>query len=127
MVSRARDWLAIFLAGGMVACGGGDAATGLDGPRRWPILAIISGNDQVGEAGAALVAPLVVELRDTLGAPAPGVFVRFTNNAAALVDSGMTGTDGRAAVQWTLGTVAGAQQIVAQAILLDGGAAARAT
>src|SRR5688572_10890297 len=80
-------------------------------PRR-PTLTIVSGDGQTAEVGTMLPQPLVVVLRDTLGATVPDMFVYFTRHGALVVDSAMTDAAGLASVQWTLGTAAGTQHIV---------------
>jgi trimeric autotransporter adhesin len=79
-------------------------------------LAIVSGDGQSAQVGAALGAPLVVRVLDTGGAPLPGITVSFavTTGAATLnVASVATGADGRAGVTVTMGNSAGPVAITA--------------
>lgn len=82
-------------------------------PRAAVSLATVAGQGQVGTAGAALSEPLVVEARDESGSPVAGVRVRFSvvaGGGSAHPSDGVTGDDGRASVEWTLGTNAQAPQ-----------------
>ncbi|HKC48485.1 MAG TPA: Ig-like domain-containing protein, partial [Gemmatimonadales bacterium] len=65
----------------------------------------ISGDNQTGAGGAALAQPLIVEVRDALANPVPGVTVNWaTPSGGSLAPpSGPTGTNGRAQATWTLG------------------------
>ncbi|HWV58922.1 MAG TPA: Ig-like domain-containing protein, partial [Longimicrobiales bacterium] len=75
-----------------------------------------SGNDQVGNAGAILGAPLVVEVTDAHGNGVPGVDIHWTvvsgggsvSPAVAVSDS-----NGRASTVWTLGPSGGEHQVQA--------------
>ncbi len=59
-------------------------------------LSIVSGNGQTGTIGAALPAPIIVELRDG-GAPVAGATVTFSSTGANLAPGSVrTGADGRA-------------------------------
>ena len=78
-------------------------------------MAIVSGNGQTAEVGTSLAAPLVVRVADSLGAPARGVVVRYTSNSTSVQDSSTTDAQGRASVQWTLGSLAASQAITASA------------
>jgi len=72
----------------------------------------------VDTVGQTLGDPLVVEVTDPGGRPVSGVEVAFIlpeGAAAAPSDRVHTGSDGRAAVAYTLGTVAGEQTIEARA------------
>lgn len=81
-------------------------------------LGVISGNNQTGAVGAALMAPLVVALKDSLNNPAANQMVVFkvTGGNGSVSNGSTTGaavpvtTDasGQAQVFWTLGQRAGA-------------------
>ena len=83
-----------------------------------PQINLLSGNNQIGPIGAPLPLPLGVELVDGAGNPTPGETVVFnvTENNGTLSNSPgdvralavQTGADGRAQVNWTLGTRSGA-------------------
>lgn len=74
------------------------------------VLALDAGNRQTGTVGRPLADSLVVVVRDAFGNASPGVSVGWvvTAGSGSLSASLMT-TDaaGRAAVSWTIGTVAG--------------------
>jgi hypothetical protein len=90
-------------------------------------LAIVSGNAQTAAIGAALPAQLVVRLLDAADRPVAGENVTFTvvQNNGTLTAGGVTdrvvevttSSTGNAAVNWTLGTRAGAgnQRVIANA------------
>src|SRR5262245_38584553 len=71
----------------------------------------VSGNGQVGLINEPLAAPLVVEVEDEAGDPLEGVTVRWTVAGGGSVSQAqvVTGADGTAAVERTLGGVAGEQ------------------
>jgi Bacterial Ig-like domain len=82
------------------------SATGL----RRVLFTLISGNDQVGTSTDSLVMPLVVEVRDTTGAPVSGIRVTWSRQTINYQNVGGlrasdTGTDsqGRASNRWILG------------------------
>ncbi len=82
------------------------------------VLRYISGDGQSGAGGAALTAPLEVELVDTLGSPVAGEAVQFTvTSGGGTVSSASvtTAANGRASTTWTLGTAATQQQVTATA------------
>jgi subtilisin family serine protease len=75
------------------------------------LIAPLAGNGQAGTAGSSLPQPLVVLVTESNGTPVPGVAVtwRVTAGGGSLsAASGNTDSLGRAAVQVTLGTTAGA-------------------
>ena len=86
--------------------------------RRPQELLKISGNDQRGEAGAALAQPLVVEVRNQYGNPLPDATVTFTVTAGEgrlsgrfTLENVTTGADGRAERTLTLGPNPGANAV----------------
>jgi hypothetical protein len=81
-------------------------------------VAQVSGSPQQAVVDAPYAAPLVVEVRDVQLNPVPGAMVVFSaplTGASAVLSaaSAVTGTDGRASVTATAGTVAGAFQVTA--------------
>ncbi len=77
---------------------------------------IISGDEQAGQAGAALGAPLVVEVLDDTDTPVPDVTVNWEVEAgggSVAPTSGTTDAAGRASASWTLGSSTGAQRVEA--------------
>lgn len=73
-------------------------------------IAVASGNGQTGTVGEPLHDSLVVAIRDVYGNPSAGVSVAWGVTAGSgTLSAASTSTDaaGRAAVSWTLGTVAG--------------------
>ncbi|HXE57317.1 MAG TPA: filamin/ABP280 repeat domain-containing protein, partial [Gemmatimonadales bacterium] len=80
-----------------------------------------AGDGQTGEVGAALPDSLAVVARDDFDNPVPEVIVRWRAASGELSDAEVpTGADGRAAVQWTLGSTPGVQRASAEAAGLDG-------
>lgn len=95
-------------------------------------LAVATGNGQSAEAGVALANPIVARVtRVSDGTGVSGVTVSFAVTAGGgslSVPSGVTGTDGRVSVSWTVGPVAGAQTMaVSSAGLVTVNASATAT
>jgi adhesin/invasin len=76
------------------------------------ILALVSGNNQAGQVGDLLPESLEVALTDEYGNPIIGADVQWTAQHGS-VSSGVstTGSNGRAAVQWTLGLLPGTQHV----------------
>jgi hypothetical protein len=99
----------------------GDKATAPRTSIELASIALVSGDGQTGLAGAALPAPLVVEARDRLGHPKPGVEITFaaTRGGTLGAQSVTTNADGRASTPWMLGTQHIHQQATARAAGLD--------
>jgi Tol biopolymer transport system component len=83
-------------------------------------LALSSGDDQAGEVGAELPAPIVVQVTDSFGRPVPRVVVNFQvttapgsgfSSGSASPASAETNVGGVAQARWTLGTNAGPQTL----------------
>jgi hypothetical protein len=74
------------------------------------------GNSQDGSAGGVLSNPLRVRVRDADGIDLPGQLVVFEPGSGGSVTpvTAITGQDGRAATEWTLGPVLGDQELVAR-------------
>ncbi|MBI3679153.1 MAG: hypothetical protein HY235_01925 [Acidobacteria bacterium] len=86
------------------------------------VLSMVSGDGQSAPAGAALQAPLIVKVAARDGVGVPGVQVTFTVVAGAArlsADTVVTGFDGTASVQVTLGAGEGEVRIRAIAPLLQ--------
>lgn len=117
-MTAARMYPAISLA---IACawalGCSDsepASLSLNGPPS--AIRLVTGNSQVGTAGAALAQALVVEITDDQGNPVPAVPVQWSATAGTIspaIDS--TGNDGRSAASWTLPAEPGLYQATATA------------
>ena len=80
------------------------------------VLAPVSGDDQVGGAGAELASPLRVRVLDQFGDPVEGIDVTFAvvaggGSVAPVVSA--TNEDGFASAEWTLGGTLGEQQVSA--------------
>jgi Bacterial Ig-like domain (group 1)/Regulator of chromosome condensation (RCC1) repeat/Bacterial Ig-like domain (group 2) len=76
----------------------------------------VSGDGQTGTVGTALPQPAVVELRSSLGQPIAGAAVTWTPAASSGTVAppvSVTGPDGRASAEWTLGTFAWTQGLAA--------------
>jgi Leishmanolysin/Bacterial Ig-like domain (group 1) len=74
----------------------------------------LGGDAQTGAAGVALGTPLRMAVRDRLGAGVAGATVSFTvvGGGSVTPGSAVSGADGTATVNWTLGTQAGTTQLV---------------
>src|SRR5688500_2758786 len=107
----------------VVAAACGDSPTNVSlsqGPPARPTLIAVSGDQQTGEVGTVLPYPLVVALRDTLGAVVSNAMVRFYGEDNVAVDSAVTDTSGIASVRWTLGPTASVQQVGVIATVYSG-------
>ena len=85
-------------------------------------VAITAGAAQTATVGTALAAPVVVKVTDQSGNALAGVAVTFTPSApSGTVSAGQVTTDatGLAQVNWTLGTVAGADSMFVAVGLLS--------
>ena len=86
-------------------------------------IALLSGDQQSGVAGAALAQPLVVVVRDAAGAPVQGFTVAFavaTGGGSLSASSVATNAQGQAGVTLTLGKAAGPNSVTATAQGLTG-------
>src|SRR5690606_23502441 len=83
-------------------------------------LAMVSGDEQVGEAFAPLADPLVVEVTDRFGNPVEGVTVHWNvmaGRGTLSAEAVESDESGRAQVTWTLGFFLGTQRVDA---MVDG-------
>ncbi len=99
---------------GSLACGGGDSGSGPDPEPAGPRLAVAGGNQQTDTVGHVLNLPLTVVLEDTLGQPMAGVVVEWsvvTGAGTVTPRSAVTGSDGRAAADYTLGPLVVANSV----------------
>jgi hypothetical protein len=79
-------------------------------------IAAVSGVGQAGTVGSTLASPLVFEVTSASDAPVAGVTVAFTvtsGSATLSPTSAVTGTDGTASTQLTLGSAAGTVEVTA--------------
>lgn len=102
-----------FVLAAVAACGPDYSVV----PSSSASISIISGNTQVGSAGTALAAPVVVLVTDSTGAPAVGVAMTWTPSAGSgsVSASAVTDAAGHASATWTLGSVIGDQHLTARA------------
>lgn len=105
-----------------VAGCGGDAPTRPQSPTPPPpvpvpvAVAATGGDGQTGTVGAPLAEPLRVRVTDARGAGVAGVLVDWrTTGGIPTSPTSATDADGNATAQWTLGTVAGGQDLSAAA------------
>ncbi|MFL5496795.1 MAG: beta strand repeat-containing protein [Gemmatimonadales bacterium] len=85
-------------------------------------ITVVSGDNQSGQVGSTLPAPLVVAVTDGFGNPVEGVAIGWTIDGGGQVSqtSTTTGADGQTSVTRTLGTAAGPQHTFASAEGLAG-------
>ena len=79
----------------------------------------ISGDGQAGQAGATLSAPLVVQVNDSRGNPIQNATVLFSvaeGDGSISSSTVQTGSDGRASIAFTTGTISGSAQVVSAII-----------
>jgi adhesin/invasin len=84
---------------------------------------LVSGNAQTGTVNTTLPQPLVVRVTDATNNPIQGFLVAFeiaTGNGQALTQSASTNAQGLAQTAFRLGTIAGANSILARAAGLSG-------
>jgi len=84
-------------------------------------IAISSGNNQTGQLGQPLPAPIVVIVKDFNNNPFAGATVLFNANNGGTVSQPqvITGADGKASVIWTLGTMGDTQSLTVTAFKGD--------
>src|SRR5215510_5130561 len=75
-------------------------------------IAIVSGNDQVGQVGQVL-APLIVKVTDADGFPVPGVPVSWSATNGTIPQSTTTDAQGQASAPLSLGSVVGPATAIA--------------
>ena len=110
------DWRSALLVVAVVAAGCGGKAT--EPPVRGPFeLTVVRGDNQPGEVGMALLTPVVVRVRDRLGAaPAIALSVTVATGGGSIASpSATTNASGEATINWTLGTQAGPQRLLVSA------------
>jgi hypothetical protein len=85
-------------------------------------LQAVAGDSQRAPVGTVLADPLVVQVTDAFGNPIPGVAIDWSVDGGGTVGepSTVTGDDGLASVQRTLGPAAGTQHAIASAPGLAG-------
>ena len=98
---------------GLSACHDDSTTT----PKTATNVTVLSGGSQSGTVGAALAAPVVVQVTDQNGSAMAGVAVVLTvGSSSGTVSATQLTTDvnGQVTVSWTLGTVAGTDTLAAQ-------------
>ncbi len=87
------------------------------------ILSYVSGGSQTTVVAQTLAEQLIVRAEDAYGNPVEGVPILFavtSGDGSVLPDSVDTDVDGLAATDWTLGTTAGEQEVVATGVGVAG-------
>ena len=82
------------------------------------VLGLVTGGGQAVVAGGTLLEPVVVQVRDQLGAPVVGLAVSFTpaaGSGSVSPVSAFTDAEGKAQTTWTLGASAGAKSLAVAA------------
>jgi VCBS repeat-containing protein len=113
---RLASLIALALPAIATSCGDG---LGLPEDFKPAVIAIVSGNEQSAPAGVALSKPLVVRVMDASQRPVEGQSVEFTIDAGGgqiTPAEVVTGSDGTASANWTLGALAGEQMVKATVI-----------
>lgn len=114
MKSWIRAGLVLATAAGL-ACGGDDLVLPEEGVPA--DITIIGGNNQTATVGAELPEPLAVRVVDGEGRAVQGAAVSFTvvaGGGSVSPGSGSTNANGEVSTTWTVGTGAGAQQVLAK-------------
>ena len=101
----------------LVSCGGdGPTSTDPVDPPRAARINVVSGDGQRALAGSSLREPVVVQVLDEEEQPLPGALVLFSPSHGVTEPTAVgTGSDGRAATRWTLGSVTGLQTLTVTA------------
>lgn len=102
-----------------LSCGGnGDNPTDPGGSNPPPpsigdpaVLEIVGGNGQTGAVATLLPSALALTVRDADGDPVPGATLSWVGDGSVFAPATATGSEGQAQNQWTLGTVAGTQEL----------------
>lgn len=107
MMTLSRLTVGFVTLAGLWACGSGDLVL----PSETTVeIEVVGGDDQVGEPGSMLAAPLVVRVVDQEGEGIPGQAVVWTvssGGGSTDVSTTTTNSEGLASVRWTLGPAAG--------------------
>jgi hypothetical protein len=109
LFSVRRTFVGVVAAVALVtaACHKSDSVTA---PRAAASLQVSGGDQQIGIVGQPLQSPIIVQAYDGSGQPLAGVTVNFavtTGGGSLSSATAVTDMNGRAEVQWTLGTLAG--------------------
>jgi filamin/ABP280 repeat protein len=119
---------AVFALTVLAGCGGDSLVLPSNGePAR---ISIVDGNNQSGTVGQPLGDSLVVKVTDTERRAVSGVEIVFVAPDGATItpnDTVRTGTNGQAAVAYTLSTIAGQQMVQARAARIVPATSASAT
>lgn len=114
--SRSLVAASAFALLAVAACGGSDGGTKGGDNSPPAAISISSGNNQIGNAGTALAAPIAARVTNAQGNPVSGKPVNFTvTRGLGAVASTTVNTDnnGIAQTSWTLGTGAVRQEVLA--------------
>ena len=112
---RSLSALAALVSVAVVAGCGKDSGTGPKHVGPPANLTIVSGDQQQAAVGAEIPSPLVIKVVDASGNAIQGQTVNFRVTAgggSVFAGASTTNADGIAQERWTLGTVAGQEQIV---------------
>lgn len=121
--ARLRLVALALAAGAALVVGAGCESSSSTAPPESLTLIRVGGNGQTGTVGTSLPGPVVVRVTDEEGRAVSGVRVSFAvvaGGGSASTQTETTGADGTASAQWTVGTVAGAPQLL-RASLVEGG------
>lgn len=118
---RALSFLKLVIVAGaalaVAACGGDDLVLPDEGTPA--AISIVRGNNQSATVGSTLPDSLVVKVVDSEGRPVPSQSVSFevvAGGGSVNPDDARTDANGLAGTSWTLGTGAGAQQVLAKPV-----------
>lgn len=126
---RTTLWIAIcvLMHAMLTACGGGggaeQAASDAGGRAQIASVQIAAGDAQTGIVGEEMPAALAARVLDSKGVPIVGQVVNFrvtVGGGSVFAGAASTDADGYARERWTLGTVAGPQQIEVRAVDANG-------
>lgn len=121
LIRAAHRSLSLLFVVTAAACGGDDLVLPEEGVPT--SIVAVSGNNQTGTVRSELASPITVRVLDTQDRPVSGQQVRFTvitGGGTVEPVTVTTNASGEATIEWTLGGLAGMQQVRVQA---TGGAA----
>ncbi|MEO7086336.1 MAG: hypothetical protein ABI442_12995 [Gemmatimonadaceae bacterium] len=115
MISRScTRWSSLALLSAFTACSSGDTSTPTTGPAAR--VEAVSNLLTTAQVGSSIAEGVVVKVTDASGNPVAGTSVGFivtVGNGTVVPRVAISDANGQASAGWTLGTVAGANQVLA--------------
>ena len=118
-IAMQRRLLLLMVIFCLTACGGGDNPPPTRTAHALAVISLVSGNNQVGPAGAQLPIQLTAEVQDASGQPIAGQVVNYvvtTGGGQVFAPAVTSDANGHVTNVFTLGTLAGVNAIEIRAI-----------